>query len=112
MLKSKFSRFAVFAIALTVILIVFLVGDLFPYLRGGFGWRWPYVPVALVRMLPLIIATVVYIVGAARCPRSCHSGVEHRWIARADATRDLGALRQPGLRTVCAHRLAPHVGAA
>lgn len=36
------------------------VFDGLPFLRGGFGWQWPYVPVETVRPVPLIMTLAVY----------------------------------------------------
>lgn len=50
---------------IVVTLVLILVGalvfaiDAIPFLRGGYGWQWPYVPVALIRLLPLVIAVGV-----------------------------------------------------
>jgi hypothetical protein len=51
-------------VGLSLLLALVLLVDLVPFLRGGFGWQWPYDPVALARVLPLIMATGIYVVGA------------------------------------------------
>ncbi len=38
--------------------------DVSEWLRGGFGWRWPYVPLDVMRMLPLMLLAAGYVVGA------------------------------------------------
>lgn len=38
--------------------------DLSEWLRGGFGWRWPYEPLDLVRILPLMVVVCIYLIGA------------------------------------------------
>ncbi|MBO9310061.1 MAG: hypothetical protein J7551_09800, partial [Chloroflexi bacterium] len=38
--------------------------DLSEWLRGGFGWRWPYEALDLARILPLAIVMYVYLIGA------------------------------------------------
>ena len=50
--------------ALSVVLAGVVGFDLTPWARGGFGWRWSYVPVELLRLLPLAVALVIYVVGA------------------------------------------------
>ncbi len=57
-------RFILVIVILTVILAVFIGADLFPYLRGGWGWRWPYVPASVLRTIPLVLATILYIAGS------------------------------------------------
>jgi hypothetical protein len=43
--------------SLLLIVAAFLfAGDVFPFLRGGFGWQWPYHPVPFIRLIPLGIA--------------------------------------------------------
>jgi uncharacterized membrane protein (UPF0136 family) len=46
---------ALFALALLV--------DLHPYLRGGFGWRWPYNPIPVSKMALVAGLAVIYLVG-------------------------------------------------
>lgn len=57
-------RLLLVIVALSLLLALILLVDAAPFLRGGFGWQWPYNPVALERVLPLIIATGIYVVGA------------------------------------------------
>ena len=40
-----------------------LAADWWPFLRGGYGWQWPYEPVDAARLLPLILAVAVYLSG-------------------------------------------------
>jgi uncharacterized membrane protein len=49
---------------LCIILAGIIAFDLTPWARGGFGWWWPYVPVDVSRLLPLVMALVIYVVGA------------------------------------------------
>ena len=48
----------------SLILALVLLFDLAPFLRGDFGWQWPYRPVPLGRVLPLIVTAIVYLMGA------------------------------------------------
>ncbi len=45
------------------LLALFLAFDVIPFLRGGFGWQWPYVPAMLGRIVSLVSATSIYVVG-------------------------------------------------
>jgi hypothetical protein len=48
----------------TIGLVIFL--DLWPLIRGGYGWRWPYAtrpPDAILRALPGLAALAIYLVG-------------------------------------------------
>ncbi len=49
---------------LSLLLALLLALDVLPFLRGGFGWQWPYNPAPLGRALPLFLATAAYLVGA------------------------------------------------
>jgi hypothetical protein len=49
---------------LSLILALILAFDFIPFLRGGFGWQWPYELAALGRVLLLGLVTVVYVAGA------------------------------------------------
>ena len=57
-------RFIYLLAGLCGLLALVLLFDLIPFLRGGFGWQWPYELVALTHMLPLLIVAVIYVVGA------------------------------------------------
>lgn len=50
--------------AMSIILAAIIAFDLTPWARGGFGWRWPYVPVEAIRMLPLVVALITYVTGS------------------------------------------------
>ncbi|MAS33193.1 MAG: hypothetical protein CL610_04245 [Anaerolineaceae bacterium] len=50
--------------ALSLLLAGLLLFDVVPFLRGGFGWQWPYDRVALSHALPLIITITAYLAGA------------------------------------------------
>jgi hypothetical protein len=52
--------------SLTIIVALILVLDLWPAVRGGFGWRWPYLPLrvsALAQALPGLTVLFIYLVG-------------------------------------------------
>lgn len=49
---------------LAVVLALALAVDISPWLRGGFGWRWSYDPPTVARLLPFLLALVVYGGGA------------------------------------------------
>ena len=49
---------------IALLLAGILAVDLFPFLRGGYGWRWPYDPPTLIRALPLLATTALYLGGA------------------------------------------------
>jgi hypothetical protein len=49
------------AVSLAFVLALALLFDVSPYLRGGFGWRWNYDPAPILRAVPLIITTIIYI---------------------------------------------------
>lgn len=38
--------------------------DFSEWLRGGFGWRWPYEPLDLVQIVPLMMVVGIYLIGA------------------------------------------------
>lgn len=41
---------------LFIVTALLFASDVFPLLRGGFGWQWPYQPAPLIRLIPLGIA--------------------------------------------------------
>lgn len=51
-------------IAITLIFLLVLAFDLYPGLRGGGGWQWPYGAPRWEAVLPLALILVVYVVGA------------------------------------------------
>lgn len=53
------------AAVLTLLVALAFAVDLSPWLRGGYGWRWPYVPAALIQLLPLALTLIAYCIGAA-----------------------------------------------
>src|SRR5262245_9612479 len=59
----KIPRFIWMVATLSLILALLILIDAMPLLRGGYGWQWQYVPVSLLRAVPLIIATIVYVGG-------------------------------------------------
>jgi hypothetical protein len=59
-------RLVAFVVTLTLLIGLALVMDWWPMLRGGFGWRWPYVKPTLEqlkRILPLLLTVLVYLAG-------------------------------------------------
>jgi hypothetical protein len=50
-------------VLITLCVALVFAFDLTPWVRGGFGWRWQYAPVPLVRALPLIALMLLYIAG-------------------------------------------------
>lgn len=52
------------AAGLTALLALVVGLDVTPWVRGGYGWRWPYDPAALTRAIPLIIGVIIYVAGA------------------------------------------------
>lgn len=58
---------AIIGISLAISLALTL--DLVPFLRGGFGWRWPYVPLdksSTTRMLPAVAFLFLYVWGLGK----------------------------------------------
>ncbi len=54
-------------IGISLFICLSLALNLIPQLRGGFGWRWPYgVPDDFGRILPAVIAVLIYVLGARR----------------------------------------------
>ncbi len=48
----------------SLLLALVLWLDLTPWVRGGFGWRWPYDPVTFERAIPLALVLVIYLAGS------------------------------------------------
>ena len=48
----------------SLLVAALLLVDLIPFLRGGFGWQWPYIPMPVARVLPLMAVVLVYGAGA------------------------------------------------
>jgi hypothetical protein len=47
-----------------IVLTLLILFDIFPFLRGDFGWRWPYQLASVARIIPLILGVILYIAGA------------------------------------------------
>jgi hypothetical protein len=47
---------------ITLLVSLLLLFDVVPFLRGGFGWQWPYQPAPVLRALPLLLLSIGYIV--------------------------------------------------
>ncbi len=69
-----FRRWPLAAALVTVLVAAALLADVTPYLRGGYGWRWPYHLLPAGWLLALAAAAAVYVAGAAwllrRTPRA------------------------------------------
>src|SRR5512143_1698845 len=51
-------------VAISGVWVAALVLNFAPILRGDFGWRWPYqLPQDVTRLLPLVVALLVYVIG-------------------------------------------------
>ena len=60
-MKSRHTRWIVL---LSLLWAAALVLNFIPILRGDFGWRWPYqLPQDLTRLLPLVLALLLYVIG-------------------------------------------------
>jgi hypothetical protein len=51
-------------VGLSLLVALVLLFDWIPFLRGGFGWQWPYQPAPLLRVLPLVIISLIYLAGS------------------------------------------------
>src|SRR6478609_229732 len=58
----KLSRRALVISAISLLITLALLFDVTPYLRGGFGWRWPYALMSLSAVLPLCVGVALYLV--------------------------------------------------
>ncbi|MFW5748097.1 MAG: hypothetical protein ACOCYT_00640 [Chloroflexota bacterium] len=63
MLKSL-PRWVTAAIVFTGLLALVVALNLSPWVRGGYGWRWPYDPADFARALPLVLILTAYMLGA------------------------------------------------
>ncbi|MEP7294297.1 MAG: hypothetical protein ABI835_21085, partial [Chloroflexota bacterium] len=52
------------AVALTLLVALLIALNASEWLRGGFGWRWNYEAVPFLRLVPLILTSAVYVIGA------------------------------------------------
>lgn len=59
-----FRRWPLAAAVVTVLVAAALLADVTPYLRGGYGWRWPYHLLPAGWLLALAAAAAVYLAGA------------------------------------------------
>ena len=57
-------RSVVVITAFSLLLALLLAVDAIPFMRGGFGWQWPFEPAPLRRALPLAAGIVSYLLGA------------------------------------------------
>ena len=95
--------------------------DASPWIRGGFGWRWPYIPVDLSRVLPLFVVTVTYLGGGWLLLQRSHRPVwTLLWAMVGSAviaftlayTRDGDAIFSLFARTASGMTTGPHWAAA
>ncbi|NOG66421.1 MAG: hypothetical protein HND46_23670 [Chloroflexi bacterium] len=59
---SKITRVVWIIVAACLIWALLLVLNVAPQLRGDYGWRWPFAKPEFVRLVPLVISLIVYIV--------------------------------------------------
>ncbi len=97
-------------------LVIFV--DLVPFLRGGFGWRWPYLLADAPRAVGFALLTVGYVLGAWFARRRAPFaqawafiggvvlGVGAVWLRNPDPLYELFARTASGLTT------GPHMAAA
>ncbi|NPV68448.1 MAG: hypothetical protein HPY64_14995 [Anaerolineae bacterium] len=63
-MKNRFTLLLLVIIEVTALLLFFILTDISPYVRGGFGWRWPFAPVPLGKALALFGVLGAYAGGA------------------------------------------------
>lgn len=63
-MSKSVPRWQMLTALLGMVLAVLLFVDAHPYLRGGFGWRWPHVPASALKTGVLVLAVGVYVGGA------------------------------------------------
>ena len=62
--KSVARHAVTVSVIVSVMVTLVLALDIAPWLRGGVGWRWPYVPgFSVLRLLPGIVALAIYVAG-------------------------------------------------
>lgn len=69
-------------ILVTIFVVLALLFDVIPFLRGGFGWRWPYTAptmITLRRLLPGVAALSIYLAGV-RLLRKKATAVYLTWV--------------------------------
>ena len=58
------SRRTLGVVVLSLIWALALALNVWPVLRGDYGWRWPFAPIDdLKRLLPLLVVSIVYLLG-------------------------------------------------
>ncbi len=62
---SRVTRPAYLIVCATLLVALALTLDASEWLRGGYGWRWPYLLAPVARWLPLIGVAALYLAGAA-----------------------------------------------
>jgi len=77
--------------------------DVIPFLRGGYGWQWPYVPVAFIRLMPLIAGAALALSGSVLLLRA-RLRWQIAWSWLSVSTLTLAALSarhdQPGVELI------------
>lgn len=63
-MKNRFTLLLLVIIEVTALLLFFILTDISPYVRGGFGWRWPLAPVPARKALALLSVLAAYAGGA------------------------------------------------
>ncbi|MEZ4595089.1 MAG: hypothetical protein R3D55_28695 [Chloroflexota bacterium] len=64
--SKKRPNFFIALLLVTIFIVLALLFDVIPFLRGGFGWRWPYTAPTmdtLLRLIPGAAALIIYLVG-------------------------------------------------
>jgi hypothetical protein len=62
--NMKSSKLPVVISFISLLITLAILMDLTPYLRGGYGWRWPYALLPILPLLPLCLGIIVYLAGA------------------------------------------------
>ncbi|MCC6613662.1 MAG: hypothetical protein IT320_09310 [Anaerolineae bacterium] len=70
----RHTRIFILAGVVTLIAALAIRIDVSEWLRGGFGWRWEYVPLDLLRSLPLLAVLLVYVAGAYALLKRANGG--------------------------------------
>ena len=88
--KIRLTHWLLFLLALSLGIVIALLFDIVPFLRGGFGWRWPYTSPSretVQRLLPGVLTLAVYLAGLTLL-RNRRTAVFLTWVM-------LGAIAMP-----------------